>query len=52
MLLISAYILSIVLTLAQSGISKEKMLAAINCGGQSYVDENGIIYEKVVYSIK
>jgi hypothetical protein len=30
-----------------SPIPKERVLVAINCGGQSYVDENGVIYEKV-----
>jgi hypothetical protein len=31
-----------------SPIPKERVLVAINCGGQSYVDGNGIIYEKVL----
>ena len=30
-----------------SAIPKERVIAAINCGGPSYMDENGIVYEKV-----
>ena len=35
-----------------SAVPKEKVLVAINCGGGSYVDGNGIIYEKVSEYIK
>lgn len=32
---------------AVSNLTKDKVIAAINCGGPSHVDENGIVYEKV-----
>ena len=35
-----------------SAITKDRVLAAINCGGQSYVSESGVIYEKVSVFIK
>jgi hypothetical protein len=31
----------------QSKLIKENVVMAINCGGDEYVDEDGIVYEKV-----
>jgi hypothetical protein len=33
-----------------SPIPKDRVIAAINCGGPTHVDENGIVYEKVLYN--
>lgn len=32
----------------KSELSQENIVAAINCGGDSYKDSRGIIYEKVI----
>jgi hypothetical protein len=49
MLIQSLLIFSVYLSQISAKISKDRVIAAINCGGQSYVDENGITYEKDNY---
>jgi hypothetical protein len=41
------FIALLVISSACSKIAPENVVVAINCGGGSYVDDNGISYEKV-----
>lgn len=44
--LISIVLASIIIQII-SKLSREKVLLAINCGGNSFTDSQGIIYQKV-----
>jgi hypothetical protein len=33
----------------KAALMKDNVVIAINCGGKSYIDEQGIKYEKVIF---
>jgi len=43
----SFLLLSLLLTHIQSKLIKDQVTIAINCGGPEYIDDDGIVYEKV-----
>lgn len=49
--MIKIFILLSLFCVIMSKVTRDKVLVAINCGGQSYVDENGVTYEKVYYCL-
>jgi hypothetical protein len=42
------FIALLIIGLVSAKLTKENVVIAINCGGNSYTDEEGIKYEKVV----